>query len=242
MRLGILDWGIGGCGLHQLIKHKHPNATILYLSDAGYTPYGKVDKETLKERVNQCISILRDKGATHIAIACNAAGSVVDEQETITSIVHHAKRHLLSSNAIKIGVIGGQRIIESKLYEIDNRVHSAVAQPLSALIESGVTSGTELESEIERILSNLPKDIDELLLACTHYPAVIHVIASRLNETCTIIDPAQRMYDWIEANWKNFDYFQSADEWFTTGNPENSTISAMNAFDVSNAIFKKVRI
>ncbi len=242
MRLGILDWGIGGCGLYQLFKHAHPNTSIVYLSDAGYTPYGKVDKDILKERVNHCLSFLHNEGATHIAVACNAAGSVVDEKESITSIVHHAKQHLLSSKANKIGVIGGQRIVESELYDIDERVHSAVAQPLSALIESGVTSGTELESEIERILSNLPKDIDELLLACTHYPAVIHVIASRLNETCTIIDPAQRMYDWIEANWKNFDYFQSADEWFTTGNPEISTVSAMNAFKVSNARFKKVRI
>lgn len=242
MRLGILDWGIGGCGLYKLIKQTHPNTSIVYLSDAGYTPYGKVDKDILKERVHQCLSFLHNEGATHIAIACNAAGSVVDEKETITCIVRHAKQLLLNSKASKIGVIGGQRIVESELYEIDERVHSAVAQPLSALIESGTTSGKELESEIERILSNLPLDIDELLLACTHYPAVSHVIATKLTKSCTIIDPAQRMYAWIEANWNNFDYFQSANKWFTTGNPEISTVSAMNAFKVSNARFKKVRI
>lgn len=242
MRLGILDWGIGGCGLYQLIKQIHSDSSIIYLSDAGYAPYGKVDKAELKARVETCIKFLKDKGATHIAIACNAAGSVIEENENITTIVHHAKQEVLESKATKIGVIGGKRIVESKLYELDHRMHSAVAQPLSALIEAGLTSGDKVNNEVDRILPLLPKDIEALLLACTHYPAVNHVFKTKLQPECKIIDPSERMNSWIEENWKNFDYFHSADEWFTTGNTEISEASAKNAFNVTNARFEKVSI
>ena len=69
-----------------------------------------------------------------------------------------------------------------------------------------------------------------------------HVFKEKLPPECEIIDPSVRMHAWIEENWQNFDYFHSADEWYTTGDPELSEASAKNAFNVTNPRFEKVSI
>lgn len=49
-KIGICDWGIGGLGVYKELRKRGSNADIVYFSDSGYTPYGKVPKDELHER------------------------------------------------------------------------------------------------------------------------------------------------------------------------------------------------
>src|SRR5688572_32066629 len=89
MKIGICDYGIGGIGLYKLIREK-TTADIIYFSDSGYTPYGKVAKEELENRIETVFEFLRSKGAEKIAVACNAASTVIPQDPNVSGIIEHA--------------------------------------------------------------------------------------------------------------------------------------------------------
>ena len=52
-------------------------------------------------------------------------------------------------------------------------MYQRIAQPLSALVEMGQLRGAHVEAAIRRVLAPIPKHVP-VLLACTHYPALMH--------------------------------------------------------------------
>jgi glutamate racemase len=69
-RLGVLDWGIGGMGFVQLFRKHAPGVPILYVSDTGATPYGRMTRGALATRVARVIDGMRAEGG--VVVACNA--------------------------------------------------------------------------------------------------------------------------------------------------------------------------
>ncbi len=240
MTIGILDWGIGGCGFYDLLRQKSA-VPIVYLSDSGYTPYGKVPKEELVTRVEKCIRFLKDKGASHIVIACNAAGSVVQTDENIVNVIQYALKIVKHSDYDKIGIIGGKRTIESGIFESNNSHVLNVAQKLSAHIEAGNLSGEKLENDVREILTPL-ENVQALLLACTHYPAIKSVFRKYLHDSCVLLDPAEHMLHYIEENWDINDYDVKANQWFTTGDINQTKRAAQLAFNVHISQINKIGI
>ena len=217
-RLAIIDWGIGGVGVYNALKKFHPY-TITYFSDAGYEPYGKVKAEELKTRLDTIINYLKTLGIDKIAIACNAASTVIQEGRDISHIITHGIELINQYTNKSIGIIGGKRTIDSNIYSLNynyntKNVKQRIAQPLSAHIEAGNIYSKELTSDLDNILKPFSA-IDYLLLACTHYPVIKHQITKRLNPSSQILDPAAQMAEWIHHNWDITD--EGEDQWLTTG-------------------------
>ncbi|MEO0469354.1 MAG: hypothetical protein AAF206_07035, partial [Bacteroidota bacterium] len=160
--IGILDWGIGGLGLYQLLKKAHPESPVLYVSDAGFTPYGKVPQAALNQRVDQILRWMQQQGAAHIAIACNAASTCLPflswpEQQVSGIIQHGVSAVRLLRGKKHIAVIGGQRLVRSQqyrraLHKQPFHISQRIAQPLSAHIEAGRLSGEAVEKDVKKIL------------------------------------------------------------------------------------------
>ena len=70
---------------------------------------------------------------------------------------------------------------------------SRVAQPLSAHIEAGRTGTTQFQTDLARIVAPL-RQVDALVLACTHYPAAGRWFAAALPGV-RLIDPAAASVD-----------------------------------------------
>ena len=66
--LGIIDWGIGGISVYKLIKQQRPEVSVVYFSDTGATPYGKMSRAELVARLNTVIDFLTAKGVSHLVI------------------------------------------------------------------------------------------------------------------------------------------------------------------------------
>ena len=198
--LAILDWGIGGVGVAAELARRRPEAGFVYVSDAGFTPYGKVPNDRLRERLSSILRWLGARGVTHAAIACNAASTAVDGVREGTSLVledviEHGVRAVVRARVARIGVIGGERTIRSGVFRRRLpaiEVVQRVAQPLSAFVERGVLRGEALERALDAILAPMRDRVPALLLACTHYPAIRDRIAAHLPGT-VILDPAARM-------------------------------------------------
>lgn len=217
--LGILDWGIGGLGFFALLRGRQPRVPVVYLSDAGETPYGKLPVARLAARLRQVGGFMRGAGVTHLVVACNAASTalpalgvtgVAGQMGTdagplqVTGVVAHGIRLVRATAGRSVGIVGGRRTVRSGIYRRAlagprRSLVQRVAQPLSARIEAGDLASAALRAELAAIVRPLAR-VEGLLLACTHYPAITDVFAAALPGV-RLLDPAHAMLDWVEARW-----------------------------------------
>ena len=242
--IGIVDWGIGGVSIFKLIKERMPHVAILYFSDTGATPYGKMRRRELASRLDSVIGYLKSQGMTRLVIGCNAASTAIpdlaDQGIKIDGVIEPAVAAATKLRPIALGVIGGRRTIVSGVYrkafaaqgiEIEQRI----AQPLSGLIESGDTSSEMLQGEARRILSPL-KNCSHILLACTHYPAIKGVLQDYVSRSTKFIDPAAAVVNKLGKISSI-----GEDRFFTTGDARQMKRSAKLAFNVEIGSVEKVR-
>jgi glutamate racemase len=245
-RLGILDWGIGGLDLYRRLRAAGSRRDVLYWSDAGAPPYGTLPGPVLAERVAAVIERLADEGCAQVVVACNAASTVLSDPElrrrvtargcevvgVIAPTLDVVRRLALPA----VAVIGGRRTIESRAYaepleDVGVRVTQAVAQPLSALIERGLTDGPELQACLREVLGPL-RDTEHLVLACTHYVAALPAIRGWLPQLRTVIDPAAETLAWIETQW-GLHGGEGTERLVTTGSAEATREAARLAFGLT---------
>ena len=247
--IAIMDYGIGGIGLVSLIKKDYPDTPILYFSDSGEIPYGKLTYKVLKTRVDKVIHFLVDNGAQHVVIACHSASTVVESKHNITSIKELTIDSVKTSPNKSLAIIGGGRTIRARYYqkrflkEANEHVKQRIAQQLSILVERGEVDSDEVNYAVEKILTPV-KNYDRLLLACTHYPALKAILAKVMKTNCEIIDPIESIYHSIEHMLTKTSETDSQvkDEYFTSGDPELMKKAANNAFGFEIKEAKRVEL
>ena len=246
-RLGIIDWGIGGVSIYKLIKEQLGDLPVTYFSDTGVTPYGKMSRRELVSRLDAVIEFLKSRGVTHIVIGCNAASTAIsfleDHGIPVEGVIESAVAAAAKLKPARLGLIGGRRTVVSGVYRrafakqnID--VRQRIAQPLSALIESGDVSSQTLQDVCERILKPL-KNCSHILLACTHYPAITQVLGDHVSSKTQFIDPASDLVRMV-ARWKL--ELGGGDVFLTSGDAAAMKKAAKAAFGVKVLRVLKVRL
>ena len=246
--LGIIDWGIGGISIYKAIKEKLGPLPVIYFSDTGVSPYGKMTRPELVSRLNVVIGFLKSKGVTHLALGCNAASTAIGQIEPsglkIEGMIASGVAAAMKRRPMRLGLIGGRRTVLSGVYRsafaargLD--VEQRIAQPLSGLIESGDTGSQKLRTEAKRILSPI-KNCSHILLACTHYPAILDVLKESVSENTVLIDPANELVALI-SKWR-LSTAGGEDVFLTSGDPAAMRTAAKKAFDVSLYNSKKMVI
>lgn len=235
--LGIVDWGIGGVGLLNALDRLVPGLPVLYWSDAGVTPYGRMTADALADRLITVVTALAERGATEVVLACNAASTVVDRLTGAPIPVQGIIPHGLASvpdHLTRIGVVGGRRTIAAGHYRRGlarpgRVVVSRVAQPLSAHIEAGRTGTAQFQADLVRIVAPLRR-VDALVLACTHYPAAGRWFAAALPGT-RLIDPAEQMATSIAGRYPRLQRAAQATRLFVaSGDPDAMRLGAARAW------------
>ena len=250
MKLGVLDWGIGGIDFQARLRARHPDVPVVYWSDSGATPYGKLSRDALAARVAGVVTALRERGVTHVVIACNAASTVIGHPGLakpgveICGVIAPAIAATLADPARVVGVIGGRRTITSGLYRDalvagGRRVISRVAQPLSAMVERGELDSPAVHLELGRILRPLRR-VEALVLACTHYTALLGPIR-RVLPNVRIVDPAAAALAEVERRWCLSGQVQE-DMFLTTGDPQATREAARLAFGVTLPQVRRVAL
>ncbi len=246
-KLGILDWGIGGVSVYRLVKEKLGNVSVVYFSDTGAVPYGKMSRGELVARLNRVIDFLKSKGVTHLVIGCNAASTAIPflkrEDVKIEGVIESAVAMTARLKPKKLAVIGGRRTILSGIYRrkfagCGIKPAQRIAQPLSALIENGDVSSAKLRAESRKILAPV-KNSTHILLACTHYPAITSVLKDLVSAETIFLDPAGALIEKI-AEWNL--PAGGADIFFTTGGTTAMKTAAFNAFGVKIKTAEKIRL
>jgi len=245
VNLGILDWGIGGLDLYRRLRATGSPRNVIYWSDAGAPPYGTLAPDVLTERVGAVVEQLGIMGCAQVLVACNAASTIIDDPGlrrraarhgcTVSGVIVPTVRAIMRQGIDEVALIGGQRTIESRAYaepleDAGCRVEARVAQPLSALVEYGLTEGPEIERCLAEILGPL-RDHENLVLACTHYAAALPAIRRKMPRLRTVFDPAAETLAWAERSL-GMGTGESRARFVTTGSPAAMRHGAADAFGV----------
>ncbi len=201
--IGIFDSGIGGLTVVRAIREHLPDYDIIYFGDTARTPYGNKSPRTVMEYAVQNTEFLLDKGASIIVMACNTASSVAYDEvavrfntplfEVISPAVEQAVTH---SRKNRIGVIGTRATVKSGVYETKilkicpgAKIYSAPCPLLVPMVEEGWIGRPATSMIVKKYLHPLKvRQIDTLILGCTHYPLLKKVIQRKIGKRVNIVD------------------------------------------------------
>ena len=184
MRIGVFDSGIGGVNVLSSLIKKYPNNEYIFYGDTKNLPYGDKTKKELFNLASKAIDFLLTKNVEIIIIACGTVSSTcykkLKEKYDIPlfDIISPTIRYLKKSSIMNIGVIGTKRTIESNVFAINGKNVLMHATPsFVPIIENN-----EIETKKDEIINELKrfKKYDCLVLGCTHYPSIKHIINTDL--------------------------------------------------------------
>ncbi|MBP6312098.1 MAG: glutamate racemase [Flavobacteriales bacterium] len=203
--IGIFDSGIGGLTVTNAMQQALPTERLLYFADTVHIPYGQRSLEEVRRFSTEITRALIAADCKLIVVACNTASAAAlahlrAQFPTIPFVgmepaVKPAVEQTLSG---VVGVIATTATFQSAVYaSVVGRFAKDVEvihQPCPGLVQR-IEAG-ELETELtEHMLRGwlepmMAKDIDALVMGCTHYPFVRPLIERILGPSVRIIDPA----------------------------------------------------
>jgi glutamate racemase len=201
--IGVFDSGIGGLTVVKHLSSVLPKEHIVYFGDTARVPYGSKSNSTVIEYSIQDTNFLLHKNVKLVVVACNTASSIaLRELQTkftvpvIGVIFPGAQMAVHESKNGRIGVIGTRATINNKAYskairEINNNfeVFEKACPLFVPLAEEGWTHHQATYEIAEEYLKELrEKEIDTLVLGCTHYPILADVIQEVIGNNVKLID------------------------------------------------------
>ena len=206
--IGVFDSGVGGLTVVREILKALPNEDVVYFGDTQRVPYGTRSFETVREYARQDIELLLTKGVKMIVAACGTVSSVLGSEidhagdrlytGVVTPSAAGAVRATKNGN---IGIIGTTATVKSGAFEAaikslmpSARVYSVACPMFVPLVENGYFRGDLSATRIiaRDYLSQFDgRDIDTLIMGCTHFPFLKDIFRELLGEDVTLIDPGE---------------------------------------------------
>jgi len=225
--IGVFDSGLGGLTVVKSIKALLPSESIIYFGDTARVPYGNKSRELIKEYSSEITEFLVKKDSKMVVVACNTVSAMVlstlkkNNSIPILGVIAPGVAEAISiTNNKYIGVIGTIATVNSDAYNtalkaLDSNIETiSQACPLFVpLAEEGWLEGDVVNMVVAHYLSPLKeKNIDTLILGCTHYPLLKNAIANQFNKTTVLIDSADAVARAVQKKLSDFDLLNNKDE------------------------------
>ena len=203
--IGVFDSGVGGLSIVRELRTQLPAVDLLYFADQAHVPYGPRPLEQVRDFSEGITRFLLSEGADLIVVACNTASAAAlrylrDRFAGVPFVGMEpaVKPATEVSRSRVVGVLATPATFQGELYAsvVERfgqgvRLINQTVPGLVERIEAGHLDTPETEDLIRRALAPiLEAGADTIVLACTHYPFVIPVIARLAGPGVTVIDPA----------------------------------------------------
>ena len=200
--IGIFDSGLGGINvLNEFIK-KLPNENYIYLADTLNFPYGNKTKEQIVSYSKTNTHYLLSQDVKLIIIACGTSTSqALDELRNnydipIEGIISPTVEYIRNKNIKKIGVMGTVGTIRSGAWEralkeeIPNiEVINQECPLLADLAENRLEDSEDAKKAIKKYMKSFKeKNIDTIILGCTHYSLFDKIIKKEFDYDVELIN------------------------------------------------------
>jgi glutamate racemase len=219
--IGIFDSGVGGLTVYRALHARLPNERFIYLGDTARVPYGTKSLATVERYAIENSLFLASLGIKILVVACNTASALalpkirekigIDVVGVIGPGARKAVEITGEKTNPKIGVIATEATVSSDAYgEAIRRASSKTeilqtACPLFvSLAEENWVKETETFSIAEKYLRKIiEKEVDALVLGCTHYPILREVIQQIVGENVMLIDSGEATAEEVEQLLQN---------------------------------------
>ena len=190
-RIYVLDSGIGGLALIRDLCMLEANASVFFVADAKYFPYGAKTKQMLSNIFDFHVAAARLFGFNEIVVACNTMSTVVMGQDYKISVWHLFEKwgeHL--SIYRKPLILATSRTIDSGIYQsfTGGRGVYVKATNLIDAIQRGDMRG--IKECLERIKNQvIESGIDAIVLGCTHLSFIRDMFYHEMPPSVQVEDP-----------------------------------------------------
>lgn len=210
--IGVFDSGYGGLTVFRELDKKFPKYDFIYFGDNARAPYGSRSPETIYQYTKEAVDWLFREGCELIILACNTASATALRkiqqeylpqnfpQKRVLGVLIPVAEEIARQNPNAVGILATKATVESGAYlkEIKKYGRHSVltiiqkAAPLLVpLIEEGWAEHPVTREILKHYLSDFKKEnIQNIILGCTHYPFIKHLIRAELPEACIFDSPS----------------------------------------------------
>lgn len=202
--IGLFDSGVGGTSIWKEVHSLLPNENTIYLADSKNAPYGLKSEEEILLLSVKNTEFLLNQNCKIIVVACNTATTnAIKELRTkydvpFIGIEPAIKPAALQSKTQTIGILATKGTLNSELFHKsvsnhpDVKIIEQIGHGLVQLIENGDINSPEMEELLRSYLTPMvEKNIDYLVLGCSHYPYLIPQIKKLIPSHIQIIDSGE---------------------------------------------------
>ncbi|MDD5217773.1 MAG: glutamate racemase [Candidatus Omnitrophica bacterium] len=204
--IGVFDSGLGGLTVVKELRREMPHESIVYFGDIARLPYGIKSKEQiLNFSIQNTLFLLKQK-VKAIVVACNSSSSAAYHFlrdhfgiPIIDVIMPAVEAAACVTHTGRVGLIATHATVASQAYERslrkinpNLRIFSRACSLFVPVVEEGWLEDPITEQIVRRYLGGLRhKNIDTLILGCTHYPMLKASIRKVLGPRVQLIDSAR---------------------------------------------------
>lgn len=221
MKIGMFDSGVGGLTVLKSVYEKYPFNEYIYIGDNKYNPYGEKRKDELFNYASRIIDYFVKQDIKTIIIACNTiCSTILDDLKkkyksiTFIGVIDSTINLFINSGKKNVLVIGTTKTIETHIYKNkinlinkDIIVHEKSTPKLVPMIEKDLDTKEIIKEYLEPY-----KDIDSIILGCTHYK----IIEDKIDKNIYIINSSTAIVNELDSILTNNGV--SSIKIYTTGN------------------------
>ena len=205
--IGIFDSGIGGLTVANAIAKTLPHEDFIYFGDIAHLPYGDKSPDTIRYYSLRIAKFLMDQNCKMVVVACNSASTAANnvlleffqDRCHFVNVVDPLVDVCIDKQLNKVGIIATKATISSNVYQKQLRsgqanlmIHAKATPLFVPMIEEGFVHNNISHSIIENYLSDPGfKDMEALLLACTHYPLIKSSIQQYLGDKVEVLESSE---------------------------------------------------
>lgn len=189
MKIGVFDSGLGGLFVTRALVKNLPQYDYVYLGDTQRVPYGNRSHETIYRFLREAVDYLFAHDCELVIVACNTASAEAlrriqreylpanyPKRRVLGIIIPTAEAALKDPKIKRVGVLATQATVASGAYvrelkkiRPDGAIFQQAAPLLVPLVENNAVQFADpiLRSYLRPLIK---KNIDVLILGCTHYP------------------------------------------------------------------------
>jgi len=216
--IGIFDSGFGGLTILKDIRNLMPQYDYIYLGDNARAPYGTRSFETIYAYTLQCVNYLWENNCELIILACNTASAralraiqqhdlpMRQDNKRVLGIIRPTVEIINNyTNTNTIGILATNGTVKSNSYKIEiNKFHPHIKVyqqscpmwvPLVENNEFNTQGAAFFVRKDVRNLLQQNKEIDAIILGCTHYPLLLPLIQETISENIQLITQGQIVAD-----------------------------------------------
>ena len=199
--IGLFDSGIGGTSIWKEINQLLPLEDSIYLADSKNAPYGLKSKDEIIALSKKNTEFLLNKNCKIIVVACNTATTnaikelrasydvpFIGIEPAIKPAANNTKTQIIGILATK-GTLNSELFNKTSSTFKNIKIIEQIGHGLVQLIENGDIDTPEMFELLKSYLNPMiEKNIDYLVLGCSHYPYLLPQIKKILPSKIKIID------------------------------------------------------